>query len=630
MATVLIHFNEKEKALELRRKSNHIYESLNLRSQLASGYAWIGNIYKELGDFPKALENYFISLKISEEENHEQNLGYALVNISSIYRYQKQYEEAKEYALKALTYFKRTNDINGLAWTYYRLAMIYQENEDYESAFKNLNDAIFNFRSVNNSIGIATSSMFLGNLYQITAKNDSALFYYNAVLPVVLQMGDKANLAGIYQNIGNIYINIGEYFKAKEFYYKSFSVIKELNNKYMLMDLNYSFVQLYSRLNDSDSVYWYLYQYRQLSDSLYSEQNSRSIAEMQTRYETEKKDKEIIALNLENEKKKNDFLVVSSRNEIANLRLKESAAENERNIQSLKLAEAKREKQQAEIEIHKLKVADQTRTIQDEKLKKQRMIFYFLSGFGFLMVLILAGFLLFRNKKKREQAILKQKAAELNHELVESNMKALRSQMNPHFIFNCVQTIERMLNDTKIRESINALNQFSNLTRFVLENSTKREIPLADEIKILELYMDLENARFQVPFTYTFSIDPGIDPSVTMIPPLLLQPLVENSVKHGFHNNGKKGHLQIEIKEDNGLLACFIEDNGIGIKESQKMKSLSGFKKESLGIKLIEERFDLINRTKGTNCTFSLEDLEENGKPAGTRVKMLLPLEFAV
>lgn len=91
---------------------------------------------------------------------------------------------------------------------------------------------------------------------------------------------------------------------------------------------------------------------------------------------------------------------MSSRNEIANLRLKESAAENERNIQSLKLAEAKREKQQAEIEIHKLKVADQTRTIQDEKLKKQRMIFYFLSGFGFLMVLILAGFYFSGTKRK--------------------------------------------------------------------------------------------------------------------------------------------------------------------------------------------------------------------------------------
>jgi len=210
-------------------------------------------------------------------------------------------------------------------------------------------------------------------------------------------------------------------------------------------------------------------------------------------------------------------------------------------------------------------------------------------------------------------------------------MKALRSQMNPHFIFNCIHTINGLLNDLKIQESKTCLDQFSNLTRSVLENSKKREIPLSDELETLRRYMDLENMRFAKPFQYTFEIEPGIDPETTLVPPLVLQPFVENAIKHGFRDPEKPGLLKIEICTENDFLICTVEDNGVGRTNTVNIKTTSGFKKESMGIKLTEERLSLISKTKKVQSYFLIKDLVDgNNKSSGTLVKMVLPFELSV
>ena len=174
-------------------------------------------------------------------------------------------------------------------------------------------------------------------------------------------------------------------------------------------------------------------------------------------------------------------------------------------------------------------------------------------AFSILIAIVVLGifsilfFLIFRNKQNYEQVILRQRAAESALEVSENYMNALPSQMNSHFIFNCVDTVERLLRDLKIEEAKICLVKFSNLIRTVLENSKKREISLAEEIEVLRLYMDIENLRFEDPFCYDVDIEPDIDATTTLIAPLILQPFVENSIKHGFLNSVKSGHLTIKI-----------------------------------------------------------------------------------
>ena len=143
--------------------------------------------------------------------------------------------------------------------------------------------------------------------------------------------------------------------------------------------------------------------------------------------------------------------------------------------------------------------------------------------------------------------------------------------------------------------------------------------------------MDLENMRFTNPFQYSFVIEPGVYPETTLVPPLILQPFVENSIKHGFRDPEKSGHIKIEIQNENEFLVCTVEDNGVGRPDNNHIKAFSGFKKESLGIKLTEERLEVISKTKKTKSHLLIDDLvDAYNKPAGTRVKIVLPYELSV
>lgn len=175
-----------------------------------------------------------------------------------------------------------------------------------------------------------------------------------------------------------------------------------------------------------------------------------------------------------------------------------------------------------------------------------------------LIIIFLFGFLYFRNKKQKEQAILNQKAAELSRQVAENDMKALRSQMNPHFIFNCVQTVERLLNDSKINESKTCLMQFSNLTRRVLENSKKGKYHLQ------------KNYRPSV-FTWIWKMPGSVCHlhmifllKLALIPKLLTAAtypatFVENSIKHGFHGLDKPGEISIEVKKRKRVAGLYLK-----------------------------------------------------------------------
>ena len=631
LAIIYIRYGNNQKALELRRKANDIYVQLNEINKLASGYNWIGSIYKEQGEYSIALEYYLKALKISESEHDERNIGYILINISSIYRYLKQYEKAINYALASKSKFINIKNSEGIGGSLYRLALIYLEKKDYDNTISYLNEAKIIFEGTQNKYFQTLVNLLLGTTYQDKGNNDMAISYFDKALPIAIQMGDKNVVSVLFQNIGSVYQDKGEYLKALEYMHKSEILLKEINDKKSLLDISPTFIELYSRINQLDSVVKYLKIYQQLSDTIFNEQNSKSIAEMQTKYETEKKDKEIITLNLEDQTKKNNILLLQNINQVTSLKLQNSAIENEKHTQSFILAKAEQEKQLAKIEIYKLNEEKQTLAIKDEKDNKRLITLSFILGLGILSIISLLSFLNFRNKKKKEKAILNQKAAELGRQIIEIDMKALRSQMNPHFIFNCVDSIERLLDDAKIKESKISLSNFSNLTRTVLENSMKREISLEEEIETLKIYMDLENIRFKNTFTQSIIIHPGIDTKITLIPPLILQPFVENSIKHGFRNPEKSGHLKIEVRVENEFLICIVEDNGIGRSQGMNIKPVSGFKKESIGMKITGARLQLISEIKSSKSYFEIEDLVDTfNNPMGTRVKMFLPYELAV
>jgi len=255
------------------------------------------------------------------------------------------------------------------------------------------------------------------------------------------------------------------------------------------------------------------------------------------------------------------------------------------------------------------------------KLKNQRLMLW---GFCGLIILLLAiGWLIFRTSKHKEKTRL----SEMNRKIAEIRQANLRQQMNPHFIFNTLNSIQYYMYQHDKLATNNYLTKFSNLMRKVLDNSQHTSIPLRDELNALNLYLELECIRFKDKFTYEIKVDDEIDTMLYKIPTMLIQPYVENSICHGLMPLEGKGSVKIDIKLDTDHLMCTIEDNGIGREAAQERKTGTDCNHNSLGTQIVNSRLDLVNELYGTSLKTKYTDLKDvNGEPAGTLVEIHIPI----
>ena len=243
-----------------------------------------------------------------------------------------------------------------------------------------------------------------------------------------------------------------------------------------------------------------------------------------------------------------------------------------------------------------------------------------------LLVLTIIGLLIYRIFKSRVNAVKAKAAVKL--QIAELEGKALRAQMNPHFIFNSLNAIQELIVTKKITEGYTYLASFSKLLRMVLHNSEKNFIPLSAEIEMNRHYLQLESLRFKQSFQYEMHVDDEIDQETTLVPSLLLQPYLENAIWHGLLQKEGDKNLEVNFKDTDGFIICTIEDNGIGRERSAAVKAgkLRGAYSESKGMELSSQRIAALNRQLNKNFTLNITDLkDEDGYAAGTRVTITIP-----
>jgi len=255
------------------------------------------------------------------------------------------------------------------------------------------------------------------------------------------------------------------------------------------------------------------------------------------------------------------------------------------------------------------------------RLKNQRFLNYGFSGFIILVVAI--GFLLWRGSQLKA----KRRISEMNRKISEITQANLRQQMNPHFIFNTLNSIQYYMYQHDKLATNNYLTKFSNLMRKVLENSQHTDVILQDELNALNLYLELESIRFKDKFDYEIRVDEEIDPLLYKVPTMLIQPYVENSICHGIMPREGKGTVKIDIKLNENHLLCTIEDNGIGREAAQDRKANKEKNHNSLGTQITKSRLDLVNALYGTSLKTKYTDLKnEQGEPTGTMVEISIPI----
>ncbi len=227
---------------------------------------------------------------------------------------------------------------------------------------------------------------------------------------------------------------------------------------------------------------------------------------------------------------------------------------------------------------------------------------------------------------RRRVRIIRNKAA-VKQQLAELEAKAIRAQMNPHFIFNSLNAIQECIVTEKVDAAYDYLSRFSKLLRLVLDNSDKNFIPLSSELETIRLYLSLESLRFSQSFAYSIEVADKLDKEDIYIPSLLLQPFAENAIWHGLRNKEGEKKLLLKFSEKDGKLECVIEDNGVGRARAGDIKGqkLGAAKLESKGTKLALQRIAIINQQSPGSAAIETQDLfDEQGVAAGTRVMITL------
>lgn len=253
-------------------------------------------------------------------------------------------------------------------------------------------------------------------------------------------------------------------------------------------------------------------------------------------------------------------------------------------------------------------IGQREETIEKATVARQQLVIY-----GLLVIILIIGvtsFFIYKNAQ----------ASKLANRLLA--LKSLRGQMNPHFIFNALNSVNQFISQQDERTANRFLSEFALLMRLVLENSQEDFIPLQKEQEILSLYLKLEHYRFRDKFDYEIKVDEQVNLEAIQIPPMLIQPYIENAVWHGLRYKNGKGRLLLHFYRQNGNLVAEITDDGVGRQRSAELKTENQKKQNSTGLKNIEERLAIINKVYHLDYRVHIEDRENNG----TRVSVYLPV----
>jgi tetratricopeptide (TPR) repeat protein len=543
--------------IAIATKALNILEEEKDSAFIAETFNSIGAGYFGMGNYPEAMKNFFKSINIREKRGDKHGAAACYLNIGSIYQNQKNYPGSIKYFNQALKIYEEVGDSNNIGTIYYSLGTTYMYEGNYSEALKYNLLALEMKKKTGDKSVLALTYSNIGEVYYLLGQYQKSLDYHFEGLKIKNDIGEKQSIAMSLTGIGKVYTKLKNFKESKINLDEALKISIDIGSKEVQKTTYEALTELYEAQYDFKTA---LINYKLFSvakDSLINDDNNKRIAELNTKFETEKKNNENVILKQDN------------------------------------LIKDKQNQQQ-----------QQTRNI-------------VLIASCLIISLLIFGFYNFYNRRK----------ISFTRTVERVNNKALRSQMNPHFMFNALQSIQSFLMVNNSQDANTYLIKFSKLMRLVLENSQHQEVSIAEDKEALELYMQLEGIRLKHPFKYNFKVDEGIDVNSTMIPPLILQPFVENAIWHGLQYKEGPGRININITKKGEELHCTVEDDGIGRDLSKKVEKPMLLKKESLGMKLTEERLKIINELKKFKSEFRIVDLTSaDNKPNGTRVELSIPL----
>lgn len=583
-------------ALELSQKTQNKHEE-------ATAYMNLGNSQIISGNYPRALEYFTDAKNLFEElepkpENKQKNrdgLARAYGSIGIVFSEQSNYSKSLEYHLKALQLYENSDDKLRLSRVYNNIGIVYKARKEQFKALeyflkaKELQEKI-----KDRTIGITTTN--IANIYLEQKNYTKALEFYNKAESYFQKYPNHRGEGEFYNNLGLYYQANSQPEKAVESWEKAKEKFNFIEDKFGISDTYFNLGEFYFEQNNLEKA---------LENTQKAKNLAQEIKTLEMLVLSEKLLGKIYEQKGDLNKSLEHFKSFS--------RAKDSLT-NYENIRKSVQSEMNFEFEKRET-LHK-KEQEQKEILMQEQAKRHTLQLIF--GGLFLILAVGLGFL-FYNRNQLKKTLTLQK------NLAEYEQKALHLQMNPHFVFNCLGSISSFIVQNGNDSAIKYLSKFSKLMRLTLEYSKEALIPVDKEIEGLQNYLELEQLRFNKAFDFSITKDKNIEDDVAL-PPLLIQPFVENAIIHGLIPKKEFGWVSVDFSLTDKNLICTITDNGIGLSKSKEIKENSVQVHKSMALDIIKKRLEMMGDSTSKSTTFTIEEIIENGEIKGTKVVLKLPI----
>jgi tetratricopeptide (TPR) repeat protein len=639
---------------------------------LSEEYWWLVNSY-----LPDSVSRWAVpAYEESKKINYDLGLATSLMHLGVADVYRKNFLTAEKYLRRALQSFEQLKSDKGMAWCNIWLGQDLVSQNKFGESISCYKKALPFFDKINDWEGKGKAWAWLGVLYTTIGDYNNGVFYSEKSLSIRKEMSDYLCVANALNNMGYFYRTIGAYEDAFDYYLQSKKYAEDhsidLRMSHFLLE---SLGSLYRIMNMPDSSLLYLQDailvdpdnemtHVAFGETLLSKKQYDSALNIflkpieHFRKENDNWDlmRVLVDAAKANEDKGNEhdalkyvqeglsiaknasvkqfmiegYLLLSKiynhlhQNDSAYYFMQHYSALKDSLMNNQFVFRLSDYKKQVEFNKQQdiITSLDKDNKIKEERLKRGSLLRWMLV-IG-LAIAILTGIFIYRNlslKRKNEKLENQKIQSDLQLRTTELEMRALRAQMNPHFIFNCLSSINRFILKNETEAASDYLTKFSRLIRMVLTNSNKSFISLEDELEMLRLYLDMERLRFKNSFDYSVAFTNSIDAGNVFVPPMLFQPFVENAIWHGLMHKEGQGQLEMNLSLENKMLTCVITDNGIGRSRAEEIKSKSAEKQKSLGLRITTERLALLNDNAKKKTFFNIEDIFDNdGNVTGTRV----------
>jgi tetratricopeptide (TPR) repeat protein len=559
----------------LREALSHAKEHLKFFQDPAvesTLYYRLGAAHYFSGEYKDAVDNFWAAVRLYEGLNDTIWMAASYLNLGNCNRELGHDDKATEFYLNALSLYEKKGYEAGAGMAYGNLGNIYKGMRRFDQAFSYYKKSLLISKKSSEREHESIDLNNIGDLYLIQEEYDSANAFFKNSYDVAKAASYPRGMLLSRFNMAVVEYKLKNYSSAIQTFKQVLKEAQIVGQKDMVRDAYKLLSIAYSDMGQFQQALTHRIEFEKWKDSVVNEQYLNEVKELEIRYETEKKD------------------------------------------QQIQLLAKEKEVQQKEVQ-------------RQSTLKKAFIV-------GFVLVVLLVALVTYTfSHRLKTQKLLTEKNNEIKeisfkHQVRELEMKALRAQINPHFFFNCMNSINKMILNNEVDCASLYLTKFSKLVRLVLENSESTHVSLENELMLVESYIELEALRFKEKIGYTISVDESIEKESTYLPAMVLQPFVENAIWHGLMHkeDGERGIININIKEADDKLHCTIEDNGVGRVAAQKLNEKAVLKSRSLGIKITEERLRLLTKER-LDKLIQITDLKDSFDQAlGTRVEVNIPI----